>query len=233
MAFWVAMQDPKTNPTTEQVQLAPAPVGVEYPDRLHGDLVETADGRLIVQQPTNDNRVRSWLWLDYQRGMPGYENLYQMLLALRSVTRVQAGNQPYIWVKDDTTGKLRRKVTERWKINTSGATTTLPATPGSPNWPTNFANGIVEILPATVAGDGVGAGARRRVLSNTSSVLTIDSSVTIGSNTYFSLVYWVDDWFKARVVDVDRNPQAKGGSVQFDRTHFSFVLEDNTYNNLG
>lgn len=206
--------------------LSPAPTYVKYPVEALGKIIETSDGKAIQQQPTYDNRQRSWVWTNYFDAVPGYTTLWNTLTALRSRARKEAGAvTPYVYVKDDSTARLRRKVIQNGTA-TAGGSNTLTDSGGA--FPT-YTDYIIEII------DGQGAGQVRTVLSNTSTQITVSEnwSVNPNSTSVYQIRGWVDDWFRARVLDVSRDMREDRGTIIYATTTFTFVIDDVNYNDLG
>src|SRR3954469_107156 len=144
MPFFVSPVDPRITPGFE-VMLSPMPTVVEYPGELNGEKIETPDGRVIVQQPSNDARTRSWLWRGYPGILPQYEKQYALTQTFRSRYRQELGQSPYVWIKDSVTKRLRRKSNVIATVAASGSTTTVlsisPAT-------VVVSDAVIEILPS-------------------------------------------------------------------------------------
>lgn len=262
MPFFVSPVDPRVTPGFE-IALSPGPTVVEYPGEMNGQSIETADGRVVVQQPTNDARVRSWVW----RGFPGrrtqYETQYILTQTFRSRYRQEMGQSPYVWIRDTTTRKLRRKINTILTVSSSGSTATVLVFPsgggsgirglfgakifksdifssaifgssagGSSGLPVVL-DPVVEILSSSFGGTGTGANQIRDVTSIASTTITCSPFNTIPHGAKIRLTGWYDDWFRARVIDVSRQLRNEGGLVRYDTTQLMFVIEDNSYNDLG
>lgn len=229
MAFWVAVADPVANPTAAR-QLSPAPTRVSYDAAPLGSRRETADGRLIVQQPTLDNRVRAWEWVGYPGFLGAYERQFQFLSNLRSRYRYEAGLSPYIWVKEDSTKLLTRKVVVTGTAG-SGTSNTLTVSGLTAD---AAVGGQIEIFPASIGGSGTGAYQLASITANTSTVVTIAGTWgTIPTGAAYAITYFASDWFQARVVEVSRELRPDGGNVRYDVSRFAFVIEDVNHNGVG
>lgn len=223
MGFFISPVDPRVTPGFEQ-PLSPAPTSVNYPDGLNGERVETPDGVLILQQPTRDSRPRQWVWRGYPGMLVPYEKQFQRLQAFRSRYRQEAGQSPYVWVKDSTTKRLRRRISVTATVAGSGSTATTITLAAST---TVMSDAVVEVL------SGTGANQIRNVTSMTSTVLTVPTLATIPHGATVRITGWVDDWFRVRVLDVSRKLRDDGGNVRYDTTTVEFVLADDLYNDLG
>lgn len=231
MPFWVALASTAAgHPRVagSEVQLSPAPTFVVYPEGLFGDVIATADGRQIVQQGSRDNRVREWHWQRYPGFLQAYERQFQLLRTLRSRYRREAGTgvSPFVYVRDDTTRLLRRRVQTAHTL--SGATsTTLTITP-SPGWTTDaLKQGVVEILPSTSGGSGTGAYQVGIIASNTANTLTtILPWTTTPTGARVLVSYYEYPWFRARVIDVDRKLVDEGGNIRYEDTWMKFVVDE-------
>jgi hypothetical protein len=230
MPFYISAVDPRITPGSE-IMLSPAPTVVQYPGTLNGEQIETPDGRLVVQQPTNDARVRAWIWKNYPGFLTSYEKQYELLQGFRSRYRQEAGLSPLVFVKDTITKKLRRRVAQTYTVSGSGSsstvldvTTTLTA----------VSDGVVEVISATGGGTGTGAFQLRSIQSMTSTTLTVGTPfVTIPTGAKIRVTGWIDDWFQARVLDVNRVTDDNTGNVRYATTTLSFVIQDTTYNDIG
>lgn len=229
MPFFVAPVDPRITPGFE-VMLSPAPTVVEYPGELNGEKIETPDGRVIVQQPSNDARVRVWSWKNYPGMMLQYEKQYALLQTFRSRYRQEGGQSPYVWIKDTATKRLRKRTSVIATAAVAGSTTTVISLSGSV---VVVSDPVVEVLPSTLGGTGTGVSQIRNVISMTTTTLTCPAFGTIPHGAKLRLTGWTDDWFRVRVLDLTRKIQDQGGNVRYDTTLFSFVIEDTTYNDLG
>lgn len=223
MGFFISPVDPRVTPGFEQ-QLSPAPTVVNYPDGLNGDRVETPDGMLILQQPTKDSRSRQWVWRGYPGMLVPYEKQFQRLQAFRARYRQEAGQSPYVWVRDSTTKRLRRRASVTATVTASGSTaTTIQLTSGT----TVISDAVVEVI------SGTGVNQIRNVTSMTSMVLTVPTLTTIPNGATVRITGWVDDWFRVRVLDVSRKLRDEGGNVRYETTTLEFVIDDTQYNDLG
>lgn len=229
MAFFISPVDPRVTPGFE-VMLSPAPTVVEYPGEMNGEKIETPDGRVVIQQPSNDARVRAWIWKGFPGFMPQYEKQYSLIQTFRSRYRQELGQSPYVYIKDTSTKRLRRKTNVIATVAASGSTTTvLSMSPAV----TVVSDAVVEVLGATFGGTGTGANQIRNVSSMTTTTITCPAFTTIPHGAKLRITGWTDDWFRARVIDVSRKMRDDGGNVRYDATLFSFVIEDTSYNDLG
>lgn len=231
MTFQIARADAAgARIVASETVLAPQPTHVLYPDDLLGTIQETADQRVIVQQPVFDGRRRIWMWSGYPATNVTYQALWPLLESLRSRHRKSLGYAtPFAYLKDDVSGKLRvQDIAVAAGSATSGGASTL--TDSTKAWTVNaFAGYSVEIL------SGTGAGQWRRVLSNTATQLTISPAWTVQpiAASVYSLYGWTFPWFKVRVVDVERSIRPGGGNVKYEDTRLIWVLEDPLVNDLG
>jgi hypothetical protein len=229
MPFFISPVDPRITPGFE-VMLSPGPTVCEYPGEQNGEKIETPDGRVIVQQPSNDARLRSWTWRGYPGSMPQYEKQYILIQTFRSRYRQELGQLPYVWVKDSVTKRLRKKSNVIATVAGSGSTTTvLSMSPAV----TVVSDPVIEILASTFGGTGTGVNQIRNVSSMTTTTITCPAFATIPHGAKVKLTGWTDDWFRARVLDVSRKLKDDGGNIRFDTTLFTFVIEDSSYNDLG
>lgn len=214
--------------TASQTVLSPSPTRVEYPVDIAGSVVETASGVVVVQQPSKDPRRRAWIWQGYPGWWSRTADLWDQLTPLRSKTRISAGQgSPYVYLKDTETGLFRRQVLVPGTA-TAGAAGTM--TDSGQSWVTNaYAGYYVEIL------SGTGPGQRRKILSNTGTVLTITPNwgVNPASGSKYNILGWVDDWFQVRVVNVARKLRDDGGLVKYDEIRLEFAVTDANWNATG
>lgn len=229
MPFFVSPVDPRITPGFE-LMLSPMPTIVQYPGDFNGEKLETPDGRVIVQQPANDARTRVWVWSNYPGNLVQYERQYRITQAFRSRYRQELGQSPYCWIKDNVTKKLRRKTNIIATVAGSGSTSTVIQI--SPSV-TVVSDAVVEVLASSFGGTGTGANQINTVLSMTTTALTCPAFATIPHGAKIRITGWVDDWFRARVLDVSRKLKDEGGNVRYESTQFSFVIEDTSYNDLG
>ena len=108
--FWIADANPGTHTVDEssKLQLIPGPVAVEYPNAPLGTTLETADGRVIVQQPSKDGRQRAWIWNNIPAWLPAFPALWTALERTRSRYRLEAGLSPYVYLYDGETKELSK-----------------------------------------------------------------------------------------------------------------------------
>ena len=143
---------------------------------------------------------------------------------LRSRYRLEAGAvTPYIWLKDEVTGELRKEVS----IAGTGTAASTTLTDGTAPFPGSDGCKGYQVQLIT----GTGAGQLRTVSSNTTTVLTVPSWSGSGSVTY-AVRGRVADWFRARVLGLTRTVPA-GGIVKYEQTRLEFVIDDSAFNYLG
>lgn len=223
--FWIAVDNGSgARVSASDTMLSPAPVDVNYPGEPAGTRIDTADGRLIVQQPAADARVREWIWKGYPADFAPYLALWNNLERLRSSLRKDAGASPYIWVKDNITGQLyyHDLYPSGVLISSSDAThLSIATTPWSAS---AYIGYTVEVLT------GTGAGQLRTVTANTNQQLTVTPAWTVQPGAgLFTVRGRAQEWFRARVVGAVRKVRDGGGAVRFDETRFQFVIEDSTH----
>lgn len=210
--------------------LTPGPTYVVYPAEALGTILETTDGTQIVQQPNKDSRVRKWVWVGYRDNVPGYQNVWDLLLSLRSRSLKQAGAAtPFVYLKDDTTKRLRRRVNYTGTATAAGASTLTDTGKTFPT-PNGLAGYKVYII------DNKAAGQVGTIASNTATQVTINGTwgETPNTTSKYEIVGWSDDWLKCRVIDVSRKLREEGSNPPiFDETTLTFVIEDTAYNDLG
>jgi len=225
--FYIALSDSTgAKRSGTETLLVPGPSVVEYPTDPLGSRVETADGILIVQQPSKDNRVRSWIWHKYPKWMPAYQVLFDTLHGLRSRRRLAYGASPYIYVKDNTTQLLWREYLDSGTATSNSGTNTLIDT--GKTFTSALVGHVVEIM------SGTGVGQFRTVLSTATNTLTMTTNWSVNPQTGATYVIRgrVNDYFKARVIEVSESVQ-EGGDVLLDSLKFSFVIEDTNFNAIG
>lgn len=227
MAFWYSKADSAgARISGFDVMLSPGPSFVRYPKGIVGKIIETDDQSAIVQQSTKDGRQRQWVWANYRPDVIGYQVLWEQLNQLRSRNLIDAGAAtPYVYLKETESGKLRRKINFTGTVDSPFTSTTLQE--NSAGWTTNqFALDRVALI------DGTGAGQERKIVSNDSDTLTITPAwgTNPDGTTTFSIISWVDDWFKCRVLSVTRDERERGGLTTFTETMLIFVIDDTTYN---
>lgn len=110
--FWIADAMPGTHALDEssKVLLAPGPSAVEYPQGPLGAVIDTADGRVVLQQPSKDNRRRAWVFQGMRAWMASYQALWPLLERTRSRYRLQGGKSPYVYLLDAETGELDQAI---------------------------------------------------------------------------------------------------------------------------
>lgn len=206
----------------QDVQLQPGPTRVEYPNVDLGEIIETADGRVVTQVTNRDPRRRTWIWANAGPEIVTYERTYKWLQQLTARTRMARGLSPQIYVYDGVTGLLNvNRQVELTVSATVGRTLTvaLPANVG----PTQLVNAVVEVLPGTTAYPFE----RRSVNGATSTSLTIEDPFSGPIGTSKVLLTWSEPaWWKARVLDTTRELRGDGGSVRYSNTKFTFVVDE-------
>lgn len=209
-----------------EVELSPAPAAVDYPTEPLATFIETADQRLIVQQPTRDGRRRSWIWKGYWPDEPGFARVFAVLERLRSRYRIESGAPtPYVYLKEDITREFTRPVRYTGTATGGSASTLVNSTANFPN----LAGFQVEILT------GQGAGQCRTVLSNTATTLTLAGDPWTAPNSSSSYVIFgrAADWARVRVVGLNRSIVDNGGFVRYPETTMTFVIDDATWDTVG
>jgi hypothetical protein len=212
MGFWIATADTSgARITTSDLELQPGPSLIEYPTDSAGSILDTVDGNAIHQQPSRDGRRRVWVWSGYPHNQAGYLRVWPVLLSLRSRYRAEAGLSPYVFLKEDITGGLRRRQSDTG----TGSATGFTLTDGTASWTANaFQGGFVVV-----------AGQSRAVLANTATTITVgDAFVGSPSGTYV-INYFTADWFRVRVLEVSRHPKPER-TLQYESTRIQFVVDD-------
>jgi hypothetical protein len=95
-----------TRNAASEVQISPQPTRVDYPTTPFGNIIETAGGTVVQQQPDRDSRVRAWEWVGYPGWFIKYQELWSELEPLRSRYRRQLSLSPYVYLKEDETGEF-------------------------------------------------------------------------------------------------------------------------------
>lgn len=222
MGFWIASSEVDVDGTTvirtpnSELLLQPGPSRVEYVQEPGGQLVETTDGNVVHQQPTLDGRRRTWEWNGYAPTVAGYDRIWPVLDASRSRYRKEAGLCPYVWLKEDVSEGLVRRL--RWTGTVSSAgvfTATLGSAP-----------------PATVVGGAlIVAGQVRAILSVTGSTLSVGDAFIGTPSGPAVILYTAADWFRARILEVSRKP-ADGSMVRYDGSRIVYVVDDENSGDL-
>lgn len=232
MPFWVALADNSQagHPIVSASirMLIPGPVDFRYPEERYGTDIPTADGPVIVQQPGQDNRKRAWLWDGHHASFGPYEAQWRFLQSLRSLTRYQGGASPYIYVREnETRGLLKRRVVQ-FTVAASGSTTTALTLTASPS--ADIAMGQLEVLSTAAGGSGVGAFQTAQVLSASGSVVTLRTPLsTIPHGARISITYFTADYYRARVVGVDRLRDSTSSMGKMRLSAFEFVIDDASF----
>lgn len=110
--FWIcdANSDHSRNDASK-FQLTPGPVAVDYPTAPAGTIIETIDGRVVVQQPVKDGRQRQWIWNNLPAWLPSFPMLWEKLERSRSRYRLEGGLSPYVYLLDAETKELSKATT--------------------------------------------------------------------------------------------------------------------------
>lgn len=210
--------------------LSPGPTYVTYPAEALGEILQTADGVQVAQQPNKDGRVRKWVWTGYRDTVGGYLPLWDLLLSLRARSLKQAGAQtPYVYLKDDTTKRLRRRVSYTGTATATGASTLTDTGKTFPT-PNGLAGYKVYII------DNKAAGQWGTIASNTATQVTINGTwgATPDTTSKYEIVGWSDDFFRCRVLDVSRKIREEASNPPiFEETTLTFVIDDPAYNDIG
>jgi hypothetical protein len=211
-----------------EVLLSPAPTGVIYPDEPLGSRIETPDGRLVVQQPAQDARVRSWVWKGYPGYMQPYVALWNILEGTRSSLRKAQGGTPYVYLRDDVTGRFYRHYIYNGVVVSADSSSITVA--GTPWTGLDFTGYISEVMTGT----GIGQVRAIVSISNNNKInITPNWSVNPVATDTFTVRGRVDDWFRVRVVGVTRKVAEGGGYVRYEETRLEFCVEDVAWNQLG
>lgn len=210
--------------TAQETRLMPAPTRVDYPNAARGELTETADGRVVLQVSNREPRRHSWIWSNFGPEVTVYERQYRWLHQLASRTRLGLGLSPYVYVYDGATNLLNvnRSLTIT-PSNVNGTTITVPTM--STVYPANLKNGVVEVLPAT--GGSATPFERRSIMGATATTITIENALSGALNTSQILVTWSEPaWWKVRILDTTRDLRGDGGSVRYDASRLTFVIDE-------
>jgi hypothetical protein len=226
--FWVSPGDVSGNKSSKDIRLAPAPTSVEYPNEDRGEVVETADGRVVFQASSYDPRLRTWSWANYGPTISTYESQQRWLESLRSRLRYSRGQSPYVYVYDGTTGlfNLQRSLRIGTPITVSGTSVTIPNI-SSVVHPGHLKNAVLEVLPAA-SSSSTAAYERRTVFSATNTSLTLTeafSTNTLG-NSRLLLTWEQPVWWRVRVLDAVRDLRKEGGLVRYTDSRFRFTVDD-------
>lgn len=226
--FWIAMADLAGAKTSLETQLTPAPTRVEYPNAELGEMIETADGRVVMQVSTRDPRRRSWVWSNYGANIAAYERQYRWLHQLTSRVRLGLGLSPYVYVLDGTTNLLNRRRTHTTLATVSGTNSRVYTltTPLSGVATSFLTNATVDVLPAA-SGGSTAPFERRSVLSATAAEITLDSALSAALASSQLLLSWSEPvWWKARVLDTTRDLRDEGGPPRYTSSRFTFVIDE-------
>jgi hypothetical protein len=223
--FWIAMPGATLQVVGPQTRLHPAPTRVEYPNVALGEMVDTADGRVIVQASNRDPRRRSWIWSNYGPEIAVYERQQRWLQSLLARTRMAQGLPPFVYVYESPTGLLdvNRTITTT-ASSVSSNVITVPTLAGV--HPGNLKNAVVEVLPATSGGSAFPY-ERRSVLSATTTTLTLENPLSGAPGSSQLLLTWSEPaWWRARILDTVRELRGDGGSVRYSASRFMFVIDE-------
>lgn len=221
--YWVCYSDETgARITGTEVQLDPAPAGLELPEDALGQVQETSDGNAITQTPTKDPRQRTWVWKNFPDWHISYKRLWPLLLSLHSKTRFQAGLSPYVYLLDNASGKSEKR--QHLTVAVSSATSnTVTAASTLPN--DTLEGGLVIVK------SGPGKGLQGYITGRSGDTLTVSpawaTQPTNGSTIV--VVYTTPAWFRARVTHVDRKV-ADDRATMYERTKIVWVPDDLGWN---
>jgi hypothetical protein len=221
------MADAAGNKTGRETRLIPGPSRVEYPNAALGDVIETADGRVVVQVSGRDPRRRAWVWSNFGPSIQVYERQYRWLEQLVARRRRSLNLPQHVYLFDGVTGLLNITRSHTTVVGAqSSSILTIPTLPASIN-PVHLRNGVVEVLPAT--GGSSFPYERRSILTATSTSLTLEDPLSGSLGNSEVLLTWSEPvWWKARVLDTTRELQGDGGSVKYGVSRFQFVIDEST-----
>lgn len=223
--FWVALADSNHLKSAVEIQLNPAPSRVDYPNAPLGEMIETADGRVVTQQPNRDPRRRGWLWTNFGPLLTAYERQYRWLEGLRSRQRQKEGQSPYIYVYDGTTNLLnKRSVLTRNGATLNGARTVFTIADVST---TVVASQLVNATVDVYVGTATSAAQRTVVVAATNTTITVDPPIdaSVTGTLNLKITYLEPYWWRVRVLDTVRTP-LEAGVMRYPETRFVFVIED-------
>lgn len=211
MGYWLATADADGNRISgSELLLQPGPSRVDYVQEPGGELVETTDGGLVHQQPSLDNRRRTWEWNNFDGNMSAYQRVWPVLDASRSRYRKESGLSPYVWLKEDVTGGLVRRQT--WTGTVSAAS--------------NFSATMGSAPPAGVVGGAlIVAGQVRAILGVGGTTITVGDAFSGSPSGDAVILYTAADWFRARILEVSRKT-ADGSMVRYEGSRIVFVIDD-------
>lgn len=226
--FYIAMADAAGAKTARETRLNPAPVRVEYPNQALGDLIETADGRVVVQVSNKDPRRRSWQWANMGPEMVVAERQHRWLQQLVARTRQSLSLPPFVYVYDGVTGlmNVNRSLTiTPSSLSGDRLTITVPTT-ASQVYAPNLVNGVVEVLNNPSGGSAFPY-ERRSIVSATSTTLVLDAALSGVLGTSQIIVTWSEPaWWKARILDTTRELRTEGGPPRYTTSLLTFVIEE-------
>jgi hypothetical protein len=218
MGYWVATADASGNRIVgSEVLLQPAPSRPDYDQEAAGQIIDTADGGAVHQQPTLDGRRRTWEWVNYPLDQAGYQRVWPLLESLRSRWRREAGLCPYVYLKEDETRLFRQRNTAATTATGSGFTLTLDAG--------TYADDALK------GGFVVCGGQARGILSNGGTngcTLTIGDAWVGSVSGTTSLSYWTYPWIRVRVLEVSR--KLDDARRRYVSSRIVFVVDDPSWN---
>ncbi len=223
--FWVALADSTHNKSAVEIQLNPAPSKVDYPSSPLSEFVDTADGRVVSQQPNKDPRRRGWVWSNFGPLIATYERQYRWLEGLRSRQRVKEGQSPYIYVYDGTTNLLnKRSVLTRNGATLNGARTVFTIADVSA---TVVASQLVNATVDVYVGTATSAAQRSVITAATNTTITVDPAIdaSVTGTLNLKINYLEPYWWRVRVLDTLRTP-LEAGNMRYAESRFVFVIED-------
>lgn len=223
--FWVALADSNHLKSAVEVQLNPAPSKVDYPTVALGELIETADGRVVSQQPNKDPRRRSWIWTNFGPMVTAYERQYRWLEGLRSRQRLTEGQSPYIYVYDGTTNLLnKRQVITRNGVTLNGTRKIFTVADMSS---LVVSSALVNATVDVYVGTATSAAQRVVVVAATDTTLTVDPAIdaSVTGTLNLKITYLEPYWWRVRVLDTTRTP-LEAGVMKYAESKLVFVIED-------
>lgn len=223
--FWVALADSTHNKSAVEVQLSPAPSRVDYPSEPLGEIIETADGRVVTQQANRDPRRRGWVWTNFGPLIATYERQYRWLEGLRARQRQSEGQSPYIYVYDGTTNLLnKRQALSRPGASLNGARTIFTVADVSG---TVVASQLVNATVDVYVGTETSARQRTVITAATNTTLSVDPAIdaSLTGTLNLKINYLEPYWWRVRVLDTMRTP-LEAGNMRYAESRLVFVIED-------
>lgn len=212
MGFYVANADATgAIITASQLLLNPGPSFLDYPEGALGTRVET-EGTVIFQQPTLDNRVRSWIWQGYPANQVGFQNVWPQLEALRSATRVAMGFSPYTFLMETTSNLFRQLTITTGSGSGSGFTFTVSGGGLTVN---QFAGGFITCVGQT-----------RSITTNDATTIHVPFAWNGSISGTFTVQYPTYNFYRVRVLDVSRRLDDKASVTRYSDARISFVVDD-------